>query len=75
MRHVQHHMAQLNLILRQVIDSAPNWVGRTKLLLIPEGLAEPMATRDFEVRRATHADAAAIHAASWPRSSPTGPVH
>jgi uncharacterized damage-inducible protein DinB len=37
MRHVQHHMAQLNLILRQVIDSAPNWVGRTKLPLIPEG--------------------------------------
>jgi hypothetical protein len=30
MRHVQHHMAQLNLILRQVTDSAPNWVGRTK---------------------------------------------
>jgi hypothetical protein len=35
MRHVQHHMAQLNLILRQVIDSAPNWVGRTKLPLTP----------------------------------------
>ena len=37
MRHVQHHMAQLNLILRQVIDSAPNWVGRTTLPLTPEG--------------------------------------
>ena len=26
MRHVQHHAAQLNLILRQKIDSAPPWV-------------------------------------------------
>lgn len=26
MRHVQHHAAQLNLILRQKIDAAPNWV-------------------------------------------------
>ena len=33
MRHVQHHTAQLNLILRQRIDSAPGWVGRTKLEL------------------------------------------
>jgi len=31
MRHVQHHAAQLNLILRQTIDSAPRWVGRTKI--------------------------------------------
>jgi len=31
MRHVQHHAAQLNLILRQRTDSAPNWVGRTKI--------------------------------------------
>ena len=30
MRHVQHHAAQLNLLLRQTIDSAPRWVGRTK---------------------------------------------
>ncbi len=30
MRHVQHHAAQLNLILRQRIDSAPGWVSRTK---------------------------------------------
>jgi uncharacterized damage-inducible protein DinB len=29
MRHVQHHAAQLNLILRQQTHSAPNWVGRT----------------------------------------------
>jgi hypothetical protein len=29
LRHVQHHAAQLNLILRQVTDSAPDWVGRT----------------------------------------------
>jgi hypothetical protein len=28
MRHVQHHTGQLNLILRQEIDSAPRWVGR-----------------------------------------------
>lgn len=30
MRHVQHHAAQLNLILRQKTDSAPGWVFRTK---------------------------------------------
>lgn len=30
MRHVQHHAAQLNLILRQEIDNAPNWVSQTK---------------------------------------------
>jgi hypothetical protein len=29
MRHVQHHAAQLNLMLRQAIDSAPGWVART----------------------------------------------
>jgi len=28
MRHVQHHAAQLNLILRQQTDSAPGWVRR-----------------------------------------------
>ncbi|MES2645952.1 MAG: DinB family protein [Bacteroidota bacterium] len=28
MRHVQHHTAQLNLILRQNINDAPNWVSR-----------------------------------------------
>jgi hypothetical protein len=28
MRHVQHHAAQLNLMLRQRIDSAPGWVSR-----------------------------------------------
>lgn len=26
MRHVQHHAAQLNMLLRQQINSAPNWV-------------------------------------------------
>jgi uncharacterized damage-inducible protein DinB len=26
MRHVQHHAAQLNFILRQVVDSSPGWV-------------------------------------------------
>ena len=30
MRHVQHHAAQMNLILRQQLDDAPGWVGRTK---------------------------------------------
>ncbi|MBD3401986.1 DinB family protein [candidate division GN15 bacterium] len=30
MRHVQHHTAQFNLILRQRIDSAPGWVSRAK---------------------------------------------
>lgn len=30
LRHVQHHAAQLNLILRQVTDSAPGWVVRAK---------------------------------------------
>jgi hypothetical protein len=30
LRHVQHHTAQLNLILRQRTDSAPGWVRRAK---------------------------------------------
>ena len=30
MRHVQHHAAQLNLILRQQIDSAPGWVAQAR---------------------------------------------
>jgi hypothetical protein len=30
MRHVQHHAAQLNLLLRQTIDSAPGWVGKAR---------------------------------------------
>jgi len=30
MRHVQHHAAQLNLILRQTVDSAPRWVFRAE---------------------------------------------
>ena len=29
LRHVQHHAAQLNLILRQTVDSAPRWVAKT----------------------------------------------
>ena len=33
MRHVQHHAAQLNLMLRQNIDSAPNWVSKAKIKL------------------------------------------
>jgi hypothetical protein len=30
MRHVQHHAAQLNLILRQEIKNAPEWIFRAK---------------------------------------------
>lgn len=30
MRHVQHHAAQLNLLLRQGINDAPKWVSQTK---------------------------------------------
>jgi hypothetical protein len=30
MRHVQHHTAQLNLLLRQGANDAPDWVSRTK---------------------------------------------
>jgi hypothetical protein len=30
MRHVQHHAAQLNLLLRQRIDDAPGWVARAE---------------------------------------------
>jgi hypothetical protein len=30
MRHVQHHSGQLNLVLRQSINDAPKYVGRTK---------------------------------------------
>jgi uncharacterized damage-inducible protein DinB len=33
MRHVQHHVGQLNLILRQKVDSAPRWVRKTKTRL------------------------------------------
>jgi hypothetical protein len=30
MRHVQHHAAQLNMMLRQRINNAPRWVARAK---------------------------------------------
>ncbi len=30
MRHVQHHAAQINLLLRQAIDDAPEWVFQAK---------------------------------------------
>lgn len=33
MRHVQHHTAQLNLLLRQKVDAAPKWVSKAKLPL------------------------------------------
>lgn len=32
LRHVQHHAAQLNLILRHRTDSAPGWVRRAKAI-------------------------------------------
>jgi hypothetical protein len=30
MRHIQHHSAQLNFLLRQTIDDAPAWVSQAK---------------------------------------------
>ncbi len=33
MRHIQHHAAQLNLILRQATASAPRWVAKSKVAL------------------------------------------
>jgi hypothetical protein len=36
MRHVQHHAAQLNLILRRTTSSAPRWVAKTKVPLAGE---------------------------------------
>jgi hypothetical protein len=33
MRHVQHHAAQLNLLLRQKINSAPRWVKQSQIQL------------------------------------------
>jgi uncharacterized damage-inducible protein DinB len=30
MRHVQHHAAQLNLLLRQEINKAPDWVSQAE---------------------------------------------
>ncbi len=33
LRHVQHHAAQLNLLLRQRTDSAPRWVGTASVPL------------------------------------------
>jgi len=40
LRHVQHHAAQLNLLLRQHVDDAPGWVSATK---IPLGDDRPVA--------------------------------
>lgn len=36
MRHVQHHAAQLNLMLRKETGSAPGWVRRTKIALVSD---------------------------------------
>ena len=33
LRHVQHHVGQLQLLLRQRSDSVPRWVGRTNVPL------------------------------------------
>jgi DinB superfamily len=33
MRHVQHHTAQLNLLLRQGVNDAPRWVSRARMSL------------------------------------------
>lgn len=30
LRHVQHHAAQLDLLLRQAVDGAPRWVGKAR---------------------------------------------
>jgi hypothetical protein len=32
LRHIQHHSAQLNLLLRQTINNAPTWVSQAKKL-------------------------------------------
>ena len=32
-RHVQHHTAQLNWVLRETVGEAPRWVGKTKVAL------------------------------------------
>ena len=32
MRHVQHHAAQLNLLLRQKINFAPGWVAKARII-------------------------------------------
>ena len=36
MRHTQHHVAQLNLILRQKTSSAPKWVAKTNVPIAGE---------------------------------------
>jgi hypothetical protein len=36
MRHVQHHAAQLNLLLRKATGSAPRWVKQTEIALAVE---------------------------------------
>jgi hypothetical protein len=32
-RHIQHHTAQLNLLLRQTMNNAPHWVSQTNKIL------------------------------------------
>ena len=48
MRHVQHHAAQLNLLLRQNTGSAPRWVKRTECELIPPGSLSAYPTQAGE---------------------------
>ena len=45
LRHVQHHAAQLNLILRQRTNSAPGWVSRTEDPRPPAALPHLAAPR------------------------------
>lgn len=33
-RHIQHHSAQLNLLLRQTINDAPTWISQTKEFIV-----------------------------------------
>ena len=33
LRHIQHHAAQLNLMLRQTVDKTPNWVSQAKKMV------------------------------------------
>lgn len=35
LRHIQHHSAQLNLLLRQTINNAPSWVAQSNQIFEP----------------------------------------
>lgn len=38
LRHIQHHTAQLNLLLRQSINNAPSWVSQSKKIVNDENI-------------------------------------